>query len=234
MLRCIVIDDEPLALDILEDYISKVPFLQLVAATTDVIGALQMVQEQKADLVFLDMQMPELSGLQFMKIAAGKCAFILTTAYSEYALEGYEHNVVDYLLKPIPFERFYKAAEKAHSIPPKNAPEPAASHPFIFVKTDGKIVKVMLDDLLFVEGLKDYIILHTAKEKIITLQNLRNMEEGLPGERFVRVHKSFIIALDKIDSIERNRIFIGNAVIPVGVTHQKMFFDLVESRNFHK
>lgn len=234
MLRCIAIDDEPLALDILTDYIGKVPFLQLVSATSNVFDALQLVQEQKADLVFLDMQMPELTGLQFMKITGGKCAIVLTTAYSEYALDGYEYNVVDYLLKPFAFERFYRAAEKARQLLAKPVTEAPATDPFIFIKTDGRIVKLVLDDILLIEGLKDYIAIHTKKEKLITLQNLRTMEEGLPADRFIRVHKSWIIALDKIDSIERNRIFIGAEVIPIGETYQKPFFRLIDSRNFQK
>jgi two-component system LytT family response regulator len=235
MLSCIIIDDEPLALDILSDYVSKVSFLQLVAVTSDPIGALKMVEDRKIDLVFLDIQMPQLTGIQFMKILKGKTRFILTTAYSEYALEGYEHNVIDYLLKPISFERFYIAAEKARKSLAKPVAETTArSEDYIFIKTDGRMVKVMLDDIILVQGLRDYITVHTAKEKLITLQSLRTMEEGLPAEKFMRVHKSFIIATAKIDVIEKNRVFIGNEVIPIGETYQKRFLELVAGRNFEK
>jgi two-component system LytT family response regulator len=234
MLTCIIIDDEPLALDVLSDYVSKVSFLQLVAVTSDPIGALKMVEDQKIDLVFLDIQMPQLTGIQFMKIVNGKTGFILTTAYSEYALEGYEHNVIDYLLKPISFERFYIAAEKARKSLTKHVAESTPKEDYIFIKTDGRMVKVMLDDIVLVQGLRDYIMVHTTKEKLITLQSLRTMEEGLPAEKFMRVHKSYIIATGKIDVIERNRVFIGNDVIPIGETYQKKVFDLVAGRNFEK
>src|ERR1700744_476585 len=227
MIRCLIVDDEPLALHILEDYIAKVPFLELVKATTNPIEALTMVQEGNIDLVFLDVQMPELTGIQFLKIANGKTKVILTTAYSQYALEGYELDVVDYLLKPIAFDRFFKAAQKAQGIlqpaakPAAAEPAPVAAQPqqdfsndFIFVKSEYKIQKVYLNQILYIEGLKDYISIFTDSgerdtERIITLQNMKKMEETLPENHFVRVHKSYIVALSKIDSIERSRISIG-------------------------
>jgi len=245
MIRCLVVDDEPLALHILEDYISKVPFLQLIKATTNPIEALTMVQDGNIDLVFLDVQMPELTGIQFLKIANGKTKVILTTAYSQYALEGYELDVVDYLLKPIAFDRFFKAAQKAQGIISPNAkpptPEPVAqiqpqqqtdfSSDFIFVKSEYKIQKVYLHQILFIEGLKDYISIFTSAERIITLQNMKKMEDTLPANHFVRVHKSYIVALNKIDSIERSRIFIGDKIIPVGDTYRDNFFKIVEGKN---
>lgn len=238
MIRCLVVDDEPLALDILEDYISKVPFLQLVKTTTSAIEGLSLVQNDSIDLVFLDVQMPELNGLQFLKIMNGKCDVILTTAYSEYALEGYEHDVTDYLLKPIAFDRFYKAAQKVmqqrqHSsaLPSPETHVTQAPHSFIFVKTEHKIQKIYLDDILYIEGLKDYISIFTKTERIITLQNMKKMEDSLPAGRFIRVHKSYIVALDKIDSIERSRIQITDKIIPVGDTYRESFFKLVDNRN---
>ncbi|RYE19730.1 MAG: response regulator transcription factor, partial [Sphingobacteriales bacterium] len=231
MIRCLVVDDEPLALNILEDYISKMPFMELVKATTNPIEALTLVQEGAADLVFLDVQMPELTGIQFLKIANGKAKVILTTAYPEYALEGYELDVVDYLLKPIAFDRFYKAVQKAQGILQPNIKpvQPAAQvqqqqqqqdfmNDFIFVKTEHKIQKVYLHQILFIEGLKDYISIFTSNERIITLQNMKKMEDALPDKHFIRVHRSYIVSLDKIDSIERSRIFIGDKIIPVGDT----------------
>ena len=238
MIRCLVVDDEPLALDILEDYISKVPFLQLVKTTTSAIEGLSLVQNDSIDLVFLDVQMPELTGLQFLKIMNGKCDVILTTAYSEYALEGYELDVTDYLLKPIAFDRFYKAAQKVLQQKQNSSPLPApethltqAPHNFIFVKTEHKIQKIYMDDILYIEGLKDYISIFTKTERIITLQNMKKMEDSLPAGRFIRVHKSYIVALDKIDSIERSRIQITDNIIPVGDTYRESFFKLVDNRN---
>jgi two-component system, LytTR family, response regulator len=240
MIRCLVVDDEPLALDIIADYISKVPFLKLVKTTISAIEGLSLVQNDEVDLVFLDVQMPELTGIQFLKIINGKCDVILTTAYSQYALEGYDLDVTDYLLKPIAFDRFYKAAQKVLQKKQDNSPasSPTVEAPvqnnlsnFIFVKTEHKIQKIYLDDILYIEGLKDYISIFTKTERIITLQNMKKMEETLPSISFVRVHKSYIIALDKIDSIERSRIQIRDKIIPVGDTYRDYFFKLIENKN---
>lgn len=235
MIRCLVVDDEPLALDILEDYISKVPFLTLVKTTTSAIEGLSLVQSDAIDLVFLDVQMPELTGIQFLKIINGKCDVILTTAYSQYAMDGYELDVVDYLLKPIAFDRFYKAAQKVlqnnnHSPLPETLSN-HSNHNFIFVKTENKIQKIYLDDILYIEGLKDYISIFTNTERIITLQNMKKMEESLPSKSFIRVHKSYIIALSKIESIERSRIQIGDKIIPIGDTYKEYFFKQIEDKN---
>jgi two-component system LytT family response regulator len=241
MIRCLVVDDEPLALNILEDYISKMPFLQLIKATTNPIEALTLVQQGDIDLVFLDVQMPELTGIQFLRIANGKAKVILTTAYPQYALEGYELDVVDYLLKPIAFDRFFKSAQKAQGIIQPAAAKPVApvepaqkddfSNDFIFVKTEHKIQKVYLHDILFIEGLKDYISIFTPAERIITLQNMKKMEDALPEKHFIRVHKSYIVSINKIDSIERSRIFIGDKIIPVGDTYREDFFKIVDGKN---
>lgn len=248
ILKCIAVDDEPLALDIIEDYVSKVPFLQLVKRTENAIEALQLVQAGGIDLVFLDIQMPDLTGIQFLKIASGKANYILTTAYSQYALESYDLNVSDYLLKPIAFDRFYKAVEKVHLQLQKAeptavaAPEPVAApvvtnnhtapvQDFIFVKTEHKIQKIQLDDILYIEGLKDYISIFTKNERVITLQNMKKMEETLPKGEFIRVHKSYIIALDKIESIERSRISIAAKIIPIGDTYRDEFFKLIDGKN---
>src|SRR5471030_1932726 len=244
MTRCLVVDDEPLALHILEDYISKMPFLQLVKVTTNPIEALQLVQEGNIDLVFLDVQMPELTGIQFLRIANGKSKVILTTAYPQYALEGYELDVIDYLLKPIAFDRFYKAVQKAQTVLQPSAPvvQPIQPEPvqqprqdflsdFIFVKTEHKIQKVYLNDILFIEGLKDYISIFTPAERIITLQNMKKMEDALPSKYFIRVHKSYIVSVNKIDSIERSRIFIGDKIIPVGDTYRDECFKIIDGKN---
>lgn len=241
MIKCLVVDDEPLALHVIEDYISKIPFLQLVKATTSAIEALQLVQAGNIDLVFLDVQMPELTGIQFMRIANGRTKIILTTAYPQYALEGYELDAIDYLLKPIAFDRFYKAAQKvqanlfpAAKAAEKEEPQPERSdisNDFIFVKTEHKIQKVYLNDILFIEGLKDYISIFTPTERIITLQNMKKVEDALPERHFIRVHRSYIVALNKIDSIERSRIFMGDKVIPIGDTYRDEFFKMIEEKN---
>ncbi|WP_257658271.1 LytR/AlgR family response regulator transcription factor [Parapedobacter lycopersici] len=239
MIRCIAIDDEPLALDIIADYVAKIPELSLVASTTNAIEALPLIQNGEVDLVFLDVQMPELTGIQLLKIINGRCDVILTTAYPQYALDGYELNVLDYLLKPIAFDRFYRSVQKAlHNSRIVKAPEtqvPPVQHSdavdFIFVKTEHKIQRVDLDDILYIEGLKDYISIYTADERIVTLQNMKKMEDILPTNRFIRVHRSYIVALDKIGSIERGRIFMGDKIIPVGDTYRDAFFRHIGDRH---
>ncbi|MBC7913092.1 MAG: response regulator transcription factor [Pyrinomonadaceae bacterium] len=238
MIRCLVVDDEPLALDILTDYIDKVPFLKLVSATTSAFDALAIAQNQEIDLIFLDVQMPELTGIQFLKIINGKCNVILTTAYSQYALDGYELDVADYLLKPIAFDRFYKSVLKVqNSLQPITAQANTGKlidntiNPFIFVKTEHRIQKIYLDDILYIEGLKDYISIFTKTERVITLQHMKKMEEILPSGRFIRVHKSYIVSLDKIESIERSRIQICDKTIPIGDTYRDSFFKMIEDKN---
>jgi two-component system LytT family response regulator len=246
-LKCIAVDDEPLALDIIEDYVSKVPFLELVKRTENAIEALQLVQAGGIDLVFLDIQMPDLTGIQFLKIANNRASYILTTAYSQYALESYDLNVSDYLLKPIAFDRFYKAVEKVHKqhlkdaetvvaapVPPAPVVQAPVAQPvqdFIFVKTEHKIQRIELKDILYIEGLKDYISIFTKTERVITLQNMKKMEETLPASQFIRVHKSYIIGLDKIESIERSRISICGKIIPIGDTYRDEFFKRIETKN---
>ncbi|MDX5436857.1 MAG: DNA-binding response regulator, partial [Pontibacter sp.] len=204
MIRCIAVDDEAYAANIIADYISKVPFLELVGKTTSPIEAINWVQEGKVDLVFLDIQMPELTGIQFLKICGSKCKVILTTAYPEYALEGYEHDVVDYLLKPIPFDRFFKAVHKAQGMlqlqePVKAAPavalQPAeqvaasAAPDYMFVKGESKnkFLKVAYSDILYVEGLKNYVSMYLPGQRLVTYQSLTDLTEQLPQPPFYRV-----------------------------------------------
>jgi two-component system LytT family response regulator len=235
IIRCLVVDDKPLAIDILADYISKTDFLELAGSTTNPLEALSILRDQHIDLVLLDIQMPELTGLQFMKIAGNKSKFILTTAYAEYALEGYEHNVVDYLHKPIPYERFYRAAEKAlNFLKPavlKSLPSvsPTATAEFIFVKTEHRIQKINLSDIIYIEGLQNYVVLHTLTEKVMSLQTLKKLEEQLPAADFARVHKSYIVAMRHVSAIERSRIIINNTVIPIGDSYRSAFFTRIES-----
>lgn len=236
MIKCIVVDDKPLAIDVMKHYIEKVPFLELVYSTTNPLEALSKVTEGGIDLVFLDIQMPELTGLQFMKIVKGKCQIILTTAYSEYALEGFDNDAVDYLLKPVSFERFYKAVEKVKLIHKGMSTIPnevitlkkEKDIDSIFVKTEYKLVRVATETILYVEAMQNYVNIYTTTEKITSLQTMKKMEEQLPSPQFVRVHKSFIVAVHKIDSVERNRIAIGPKLIALSDNYRSSFYDAIE------
>jgi two-component system LytT family response regulator len=234
IIRCLVVDDKPLAIDILADYISKTDFLELAGSTTNPLEALSILRDQHIDLVLLDIQMPQLTGLQFMKIAGNKAKFILTTAYAEYALEGYEHNVVDYLLKPIPYERFYRAAEKALDLLKPPIPDslpsvsPIVPAEFIFVKTEHRIQKINLSDIIYIEGLQNYVLIQTLTERVISLQTLKKLEEQLPAAQFARVHKSHIVAMRHISAIERSRIIINGTTIPIGDSYRSAFFNRIE------
>lgn len=226
-LTCVILDDEPMAVALLSKYVEKIATFRLLRATTNAFEVLELVANNPVDVVFIDIQMPELSGLQLMEMMGSKTKFVITSAYSEYALQGYEHNVIDYLLKPVSFERFYKTVlkiqdlfQKAVSENPIKAEE--KQDDFLFVKTDGKLVKINLSELLFVEGLKDYLYLYLRNEKLIVLDTLKEFENRLPQE-FMRVHKSYIIRLGAIETIERNRVFIGDKVIPVGDTYKLKF-----------
>lgn len=236
MIRCLAVDDESYASDIIAAFINKTPFLELVGTTTNAFEALNMVQEGKVDLVFLDIQMPELTGIQFLKICGGKCKVILTTAYPEYALEGFELDVVDYLLKPISYERFYKAASKAQQIinpvpmvQPEMIQQVTSGNDFIFIKGDtkNKFIKVNYDDILYIEGLKNYVSVYTSTQRIITYQALRELETQLPKPPFYRVHKSYIISIEKIKMIDGNTVFINDEAIPVGETYKEEFFKVI-------
>lgn len=227
MYRCLVIDDEPLALNVLAGYIRQSNGLLLVDINTSPIHGLQRVQNGEADLVFLDIEMPELSGVQFMKIADANCKIIVTTAYAQYAVDGFEYNAIDYLLKPISFERFSKAVQK---LPPLAATAAAGKLliqlDYIFVKSEYKLLRVDFNTILFLESLRDYVAIHTtAGKKILTLQSMASFEKELPDTLFIRIHKSYIIAFDKIKFIEKSKVIINNNYLPVGDTYKN---------NFHK
>jgi len=226
-LTCVILDDEPMAVALLSKYVEKIATFRLLRATTNAFEVLELVANNPVDVVFIDIQMPELSGLQLMEMMGSKTKFVITSAYSEYALQGYEHNVIDYLLKPVSFERFYKTVLKIQDLFQKAVSENSIKaeekqDDFLFVKTDGKLVKINLNELLFVEGLKDYLYLYLRNEKLIVLDTLKEFENRLPQE-FMRVHKSYIIRLGAIETIERNRVFIGDKVIPVGDTYKLKF-----------
>ncbi|MFM9911558.1 MAG: LytR/AlgR family response regulator transcription factor [Chitinophagaceae bacterium] len=230
MLRCIAIDDEPLALELLEDNISKVSFLELVASCSNPIEAINVLKEKKVDLIFLDIQMPGLTGLQFIQSLIVKPMFILITAYEKYALEGYHLDVVDYLVKPVPLDRFIKACNKAWELyqlknKKTDTSIPSSSLEYIFVNVEYSLLKVVLKDILWIEGLKDYIkiYLKSAPNKpIITRISMKAMEDELPPLQFARVHKSFIISKEHITALRKNSIFIGSMEVPVGENYKEV------------
>lgn len=235
-MKCIIIDDEPLALELLEDFISKVPFLELVASCSNGFEATNILQKQKVDLIFTDIEMPDFSGIDFIKSLEVKPMFIFTTAYSHYAVEGFNLNAIDYLVKPIPFHRFLKAATRAQNLlslkieEEKPTLNKEANQEFIFVKSEYENLKINLADIKYIESLKDYIKIHTHKEKpILTLSSLKNFEEKLGKLNFIRVHKSYIVALKHIYSVQRNRIIIDDNWIPIGLNYRDDFIKKIDN-----
>ncbi len=227
MLRCLAIDDEPLALELLEDNISKIPYLQLMAACSNPLEAMKVLQDESIDLIFLDIQMPGLTGLQFIQTITQKPMFILITAYEKYALDGYTLNVVDYLVKPVALERFTKACNKAqelHYLKTKPATGgTTAQANYFFINVDYSMLKVVFADIIYIEGLKDYIKIHlkSTSKPIIARMSMKGMEEQLPASVFIRVQKSFIVSKDYVTAIRKNSIFIGNIEIPVGDNYKE-------------
>lgn len=232
-IHCAIIDDEPLAIDLLKDYVSKTYFLEMEFSTTNPLEALRKMEKKAVDLVFLDIQMPELNGMDFLKIAGNKTKVILTTAYSDFALESYDYGVIDYLLKPISYERFYKSVQKAKDffklseteIGIKAIPEKE----YFFTKSDGKQVKIYFKEILYIEGLRDYVNIKTQGKEIIVLENLKDLEAFLP-QNFMRVHRSFIINLNKISEIDGNRVSVGSQHIPIGETYKNDFKDWLKKQ----
>jgi DNA-binding LytR/AlgR family response regulator len=238
-INCIAIDDEPLALDIIRDYCSKVPFLNLIRTFDNAMDSIEFIRSNKLDLLFLDIQMEELTGIQLLHALKHRPYVIFTTAYDSYAIQGFELDIIDYLLKPISFERFVKSVDKVYEKMQtdqmlKVKPEPVVATPsedaYFFVKTETRMEKVRYTDVLYIEGMGDYWRIITPGKRIMTLLNYKKLEEMLPSRQFIRVHKSFIVAVDKIESIERNRIRIADRLIPVSETFRKTFFDFIEKR----
>lgn len=237
MLTCFIVDDEQSAVDILRQFVAKVPFLTLVGSTTNPLEALATLQQQPVDLVFLDIHMSHLSGLDLVPLLRGRSKVVLTTAHSEFALRGFELEVLDYLLKPISFERFLRAAQKAlgtsAEAPARAQPEPPADD-YIFVKTDSKsrMQKVEFSSILYVEGMKNYVSIATDTENIITLLNIKDLESRLPAQQFMRVHKSYIVSLNKIRAIDGNHILFKdqNAYVPLGDTYRTAFFAALQEK----
>jgi DNA-binding LytR/AlgR family response regulator len=224
MLSCIAVDDEPLALELLEDNISKVPFLQLVAKCSNAMEAMKVLQQQSVDLIFLDIQMPGLTGLQFIQSMAIKPMIILITAYEKYALQGFNLDVTDYLVKPVSLDRFVKACNKAWEIyqlknrPQTNNSSPVATPDYFFVNVDYSLLKINFSDIIWIEGLKDYVKIHlkNTSKSIITRISMKSVEEQLPSARFLRIHKSYIVSIEQITAVRKNSVFIKEMELPVG------------------
>ena len=223
-MKCIIVEDEPLALERTKGYVEKLPFLKLLATFDNGVDALLFLKDNTIDLLFLDINLGELSGIQMLEAAKPDCAVIITTAYHEYALKGYELNVTDYLLKPFTFERFFQAVEKAKvSLDKKETPEKKS----VFIKTEYRLEQVLLSDIIYIEGMRDYRRIFLTGKSIMTLQTFKELEEMIPPSAVCRVHKSYMVAVDKIESIEKDRIKIGKERIPVSDTYKSHFFSII-------
>lgn len=238
-LRCIVVDDEPLAIEKLNGYVQKVPFLELQASFQSGLDALQYLKDNTTDLLFLDIQMDDLTGIQLLEVLKNKPQVVFTTAYSEYAIKGFELEVTDYLLKPISFERFLQSVnriydklnlKKTTEVPADTTTVNTTPAPdFMFVKTEYRMEKVKFADVHYVEGMKDYLRIVSPDKRIMTLTNFKNMLSMLPEKQFCRIHKSYIINLSKIQSIEKSHVVVLNERLPIGDSFRKSFFELLEN-----
>jgi DNA-binding LytR/AlgR family response regulator len=225
--NCIIIEDEPLALEKTRDFVLKVPFLHLAATFDNALTGLTYLNNNKVDLLFLDINMDELSGIELLESSRINCQVIITTAYQEYALKGYELQITDYLLKPFTFNRFLQAVNKAQENIVHKSSNPIPE--FIFVKTENRLEKIMIDDIVYIEGMRDYRRIHTTKTKVMTLQNFSEFETLIPPTLVCRVHKSYMVAIKKIISIERSRIKIADQLIPISDTYKDVFFQLINN-----
>jgi DNA-binding LytR/AlgR family response regulator len=240
-MNCIIVDDEPASRLVLEEYIKSIPFITITGNCTDAYEAFELLRTTKVDLIFLDILLPKVSGIDFIKALELKPLFIFTTGSLNYAIEAYNINAVDYLVKPFPFERLLKSVNKAYElfnfriekkVHHLEMPEPRKNEGFILVKSEYQTQRVDLHDITYIEGLKDYIKIFLITGKpIVTLNSLKNMAERLPSGMFLRVHKSYIVSLNKINSIVRNRIIIGDKWIPIGEIHKSAFFETIQKHD---
>ena len=226
-IRCIIIEDEPLALERTKSFVLKVPFLELLATFDNAINGLNHLNNNEVDLLFLDINMDELSGIELLESSKITSQVIITTAYQEYALKGYELSVTDYLLKPFTFNRFLQAVNKIHDKPLKQTIDKTSD--FIFIKTENRLEKVSFDDIIFIEGMRDYRRIHTKNKKIMTIQNFKELEQLIPSKSVCRVHKSYMVAINKIETVERSRIYIKDQIIPISDSYREQFFKLINN-----
>ena len=232
-IKCLIVDDEPLARDVIRRYVEKVPILHLVGECGNAIDALMLLQNQAVDLIFLDIQMPQLTGTEFAKALRNAPKIIFTTAFKEYAIDGFELNAIDYLLKPIRFDRFLRAITKAYpqTSVDINIPQPEITNKknnsgFIYLKADRKMVKVMLDDILYIESARDYLKVFTQNHSILTRQTISSIEAMLSENEFIRIHRSFIVSIRKIDSFTHEIVEIGKKELPIGKFYLNSFLKL--------
>ncbi|RFP67070.1 DNA-binding response regulator [Hymenobacter lapidiphilus] len=245
-MTCVILDDEPLALDLLADYCAQVPGLELVGQFDDALAALAFLQDNPVDVVFLDIHMPRLTGVQLAQLLPQPGPrIVFTTAYDQYAVRSYELSAADYLLKPIAFERFVQAVQRVRQqlmaaapaatppapAAPESAPAAAAPDDAMFVKNEHRLQRVAFDDLLYIEGMKEYLMLYTTTGKVLTLQSFRRLEEVLPPERFARIHKSFLVALSRIEHVERGKVQVAGRLLPIGDTYRESFNALIKAYN---
>lgn len=232
-MKCIAIDDEPLALEIIKEYCKKIEFLCLAGAYINPLDAIMEIKLQNVDLIFLDLEMPNLTGFGFLKSLIKPPLVIITTAYPEHALTGFEVNAVDYLVKPFSFDRFLKAVTKAYQLNNllrKNIPSSSSESEFLLIKVAYKTIKIELDNILYLEGLKDYVKIYCGLKPILTKSTLKNFENKLPASNFVRIHKSYIVSLSKVKSIQSGRIIIGEKSIPIGDKFKDQFYEKLKSK----
>lgn len=234
-LNCIIIDDEPLAIELLASYAKRIPLLNLVGTFNSAVNAIKVIRENRIDVIFLDIQMPELSGLEFASILPKTARIIFTTAFNQYAIEGYKVNALDYLLKPISFEDFLRSAQKAQDwFMSQVKLEVWNKDRFMFVKSDYKLVQIHFDDILYIEGLKDYvkIYLDNGRPPIMSLMNMKRIEEGLPSPEFMRTHRSYIVHMSKIRLIDRFRIVFGDQYLPISDSYKDQVQEYLDNHTF--
>jgi len=229
-MRCIIVDDEPVARKILEEFVEQVPFLECVGQFENAVKAEDFLKNNKADIIFLDIEMPKRNGIQYLRRATVRPLVILTTAFPEYALEGYEWDIIDYLLKPIAFTRFQKAVQKARDYVRLKEAAPGASPSYLFIRSEKRIEKVELQDILYIESTGNYVFLHTETKKIMAYLTLKGIESQLPPADFVKVHQSFLVSFSKIDAIEGSTIKIKGKTVPISRNYRDTVMDLVTRR----
>jgi DNA-binding LytR/AlgR family response regulator len=235
MINCLIVDDEPIARNGMLEYIEQVEFLHAVAVCKNAIEASSALQNNHIDLVFLDIQMPKITGIDFLKNLSNPPLVIFTTAFPEYAIEGYELNVLDYLLKPISFERFFKAVVKAQlQLNLRSKQEVTSTESYFFIKSNQKIEKIFIGDILYIEALSNYVILHTKNKKHIVYMSFKGIESQLPGHLFLKIHKSFIVAVNAIQTIDNNEVLLADHILPISKSYRSLVMDRVEKNLFKR
>jgi len=231
-MNCILVDDEKPALELLEDNVKQVPFLNLIATCRNPLQVANLLEKNAIDLIFLDIHMPSINGLELLKTIKNPPMVILVTAYEEYAIDGFNLDVVDYLVKPTPFNRFLKAVNKAHELYLSKQKRVLPENDYVFVNANYSLIKVKIQDIAFIEGLKDYVRIHlTTGKPIITRLGLKGLEERLGANKFIRIHKSYIISLDKIESIQKNQLVVAGSEIPVGNGYRDLLQEYINQKN---